>query len=102
MKAQVDSTDIYELLPWQENVIKNEVLTEEFEEDMKRRIKWVWEHKFEQCYKRFEEEWIEKLRADPTVTQIPTDKEAFVNLVLARPEYKNRSERDAAQQQVVL
>lgn len=95
MKIQIDGQDVYELLPWQEAVIKNDIPNEIFVEDMKRRARYIWEHKFEQCMKRFEEEWMPKLRQDPNITSIPSSQEAFVNMVLARPEYKSRSQRSS-------
>ena len=61
---------------------------------MKRRLEWVLKHKAERCYARFEKEWLEKLRSDPSVSSIPSDKKAFVEMVTSRPDYKNRSERE--------
>jgi hypothetical protein len=62
---------------------------------MKRRLEWVLRHKAEQCYIRFEKEWLEKLRNDPSVDSIPKSKEAFVALVKSRPDYKDRKAKDA-------
>lgn len=95
MKLYVDGEQIFELLPWQETVIKNDISEEEYIADMKRRARYIWEHKFERCYERFEKEWSEKLKADPSITSIPTDKQQFVNLVLSRSDYKNRAIREA-------
>ena len=97
MKLYVDDEQIFELLPWQEAVIKNDILEHEFVEDMKRRARYIWEHKFERCYERFQKEWIEKLRSDPSITSFPTDKQAFVNMVISRPDYKNRDARETEQ-----
>lgn len=94
MKLQVDNQDVFELQLWQEAVIKNDIKDEEFVDDMKRRARYIWEHKFEKCYERFEKEWLEKLRTDQSIQNIPTSKEAFVNLVISRPDYKNRSQRE--------
>lgn len=94
MKLQVDNQDVFELQPWQEAVIKNDIKDEEFIDDMKRRARYIWEHKFEKCYERFEKEWLEKLRTDQSIQNIPTSKEAFVNLVISRSDYKNRSQRE--------
>ena len=38
-------------------------------------------------------EWQPKLFADPAVDNIPADENAFINLVVSRDEYKNRSQR---------
>ena len=95
MKIKVDNKEIFQLEEWEKTVIKNDIPLEQFEADMHRRLEWVLKHKAEQCYKRFEEEWLTKLRADPSVTSVPTDKAAFVAMVTARPDYKNRSQREA-------
>ena len=48
------------------------------------------------CWKRFQREWTTKLMEDETFTDpIPSSKSAFVDLVLARPDYKDRATRDA-------
>ena len=48
------------------------------------------------CWKRFQREWTTKLMDDETFTDtIPSNKTDFVNLVLARPDYKDRATRDA-------
>ena len=52
--------------------------------------------KVSSCWKRFQREWTDKLMNDETFTDsIPSNKEAFVNLVLARDDYKDRTARDA-------
>ena len=49
-------------------------------------------------WKRFQSEWTKKLMDDETFTDpIESDKEKFVNQVLARPDYKDRATRDAEQ-----
>jgi len=54
------------------------------------------EGKINNCWKRFRQEWTQKLMDDATFTDpIESDKEKFVNQVLARPDYKDRATRDA-------
>lgn len=93
MKLHVDGKEIYTLEPWQEAVIKSVIKDDVFVADMERRARYIWEHKFEQCYAGLEKEWLEKLRADPTVQSIPKSKKEFAELVLAHPEYKSASMR---------
>ena len=51
--------------------------------------------KINNCWKKMQTEWTQKLMDDPSFTDpIPSSKEAFVNLVLSRPDYKDRSTRD--------
>ena len=48
------------------------------------------------CWKRFQREWTVKLMEDESFNDpIPSNKEAFVNLVTARADYKDRATRDA-------
>jgi len=48
------------------------------------------------CWKRFQQEWTTKLMNDETFTDsIPSNKEAFVNLVTSREDYKDRATRYA-------
>lgn len=50
--------------------------------------------KEDNCWKRFQSEWTTKLMNDESFTDaIPSNKTDFVNLVLARSDYKNREER---------
>ena len=50
------------------------------------------------CWKRFQREWTTKLMNDETFTDpIESDKEKFVNQVMAHPDYKDRAARDAAE-----
>ena len=47
-------------------------------------------------WKRFQSEWTKKLMDDESFTDaIPSNKTDFVNLVLARDDYKDRATKDA-------
>ena len=47
------------------------------------------------CWKRFQQEWTTKLMNDESFTDaIPSNKTDFVNLVTARPDYQDRSQRE--------
>jgi len=51
--------------------------------------------KINNAWKRFRNEWTQKLMDDSSFTDsIPSDQTAFVNLVTARSDYKNRKTRD--------
>ena len=53
--------------------------------------------KLNSVWKRFQREWTTKLMNDETFTDsIPSNKEAFVNLVTARADYKTRQEKEDA------
>ena len=49
--------------------------------------------KISNCKKRMISEWQPKLFADPAVDNIHADENAFINLVVSRDDYKNRSQR---------
>ena len=52
--------------------------------------------KINNCWKRFQRQWTQKLMDDETYTDpIPSNKTDFCELVMARDDYKNRAERDA-------
>jgi len=99
MKISVDDKELFTLSETQKNVIKNDINSDIFEEDMKRRIKYFPLHKYEQCFKRLKAEWEPKL-AKAGVESIPTDKDALAELIFARPEYKNRKARDLEAEQL--
>jgi hypothetical protein len=46
------------------------------------------------CATRFKEEWIYKLQQDPTIEFVPLANQAFVDLVVARPDYKTKKQQD--------
>ena len=51
------------------------------------------------CWKRLQREWTQKLIDDESFTDpIPSNRTDFVNLVLSRPDYKDRVARDAEAQ----
>lgn len=94
MKISVNDQELFTLAQWEKDVIANDIDIDLLEDDLKRRLQWVLKHKVDQCYARFEKEWIEKLRNDSTVQNIPKSKEAFVTLVKSRPDYKDRKAKD--------
>jgi len=53
--------------------------------------------KVNNCWKRFRTEWTQKLMDDDSFTDsIPSTQQAFVDLIVARSDYKNRKARDDA------
>ena len=52
--------------------------------------------KINNAWKRFQREWTTNLMNDETFTDpIPSNKAEFLALILARPDYKDRTARDA-------
>lgn len=93
MKISVDGKELFTLSETQKEVIKNDIPSDMFEEDVKRRLKHILIHKYENCYKRLKEEWEPKLKASG-IKAIPLDDEEFAKLVFSHPHYMNRSKRE--------
>lgn len=88
MKISVNDIKLYELNETQKKVICNDIASSLFDEDMKRRLKWVLMHKYEQCFKKLHEEWMPILAQ--RMDSVPTDKDKFAQLVFSQPDYKCR------------
>jgi hypothetical protein len=93
MKISVDNVPLFELNETQKKVIKNDINSDIFDEDMKRRLHWVLNHKYEQCFMEFKNEWDQKLKA-LGVASVPTDPDAYAELVFSLPQYKDRKSRE--------
>lgn len=93
MKVIVNDRFEFVLNPIQELVIQDNVHADIFDEDMKRRVRWVLEHKYEECFKALKAEWDPKLAANG-VAMIPIDPDEYAKLVFAQPNYKDRKARD--------
>jgi len=98
MKISVDDKELFTLTETQKNVIKNDINEDIFEDDMKRRLQYILTHKYERCFARLKAEWDKKLPA-LGVESIPTDPDAYAQLVFNRPEYKDRKARDLESQE---
>lgn len=93
MKISVDDNHLYTLSETQKKVIKDYLHEDIFEEDMKRRLQWVLMHLYDQAFKIMKDQWEPRLK-DNGVAMIPTDSDAFAQLVFSQPQYKSRKERD--------
>ena len=101
MKISCNDQEIFTLSETQKKVIQNDIKTEIFDEDMKRRLKWVlFDEKYQKCFQRLRSEWCDpdssgksKL-AKAGVKSIPTDPDELAELIFAQPDYKNRSKRE--------
>lgn len=93
MKISVNDIELFTLTETQKSVIKNDIHADEFDADMARRIEYILMHKYEQCFKRLKTEWDQKLPS-LGVTSVPTDPDAYAQLVFAQPTYKDRKVRE--------
>lgn len=96
MKIQVDGKDVFELTETKSKVMKNDIPDENFKEDIERRARYVIQHKYERCFQRLKKEWEPKLAK--TTKLLPTDNDAFAELVFSQADYKDRSQRDAEEE----
>jgi hypothetical protein len=94
MKIYLNEFEVLELNETQLAVIANDIPTLQLEDDLKRRLSYIVTSKYDACFDRLFKEWFPKLAARG-VASIPTDKEAFAQLVFSQPDYKDRSTRDA-------
>lgn len=93
MKVSVDGQEIFSLSETQKKVIKNDIHSDIFEDDMRRRLKWVLvDEKYRKCFERLKAEWDPKLAN--RMSSIPTDPDALAELIFSQPDYKNRSQRE--------
>jgi len=93
MKISVDDKELFTLSETQKKVIKNDINADIFEDDMKRRLNWVLNHKYERCFARLKAEWDKKLPG-LGVSSIPTDPDAYAEMIFALPQYSDRKARD--------
>jgi hypothetical protein len=98
MQIKVNDQEIMTLSETQMRVIQNDINVDEFDADMCRRLCYILEHKYEQCFKRLKTEWDQKL-AENGVSMVPTDADAYAELVFAQPNYKDRKARDLESQE---
>ena len=98
MKIDVDGRELLEVTQDDIEILEYVIVSEFLEDDLKRRIKWIIEHKIERCYERFKNEWIPQLEDDPSVRTIPLNVKALFNMVKVRPDYKDRSARVAEEE----
>jgi len=92
MKISVDDKELFTLSDVQKKVIMNDIHADEFEADMCRRLCYVLQHKYEQCFKRLKHEWDPKLQ--DKIDAIPTNPDKFAELIFSQPEYQDRKERE--------
>lgn len=88
MIIKVDDVTILEILDTELAALDNDLLSKK---------DWVVSAivgKISNCKKRMLREWEPKLRADPEVESYPADEDALISLIMARPDYKNRKDRD--------
>ena len=72
----------------EEQVLSNELL------DIQGWVDGAVTGKINKCKKRMLTEWHPKLLADPAVTSLPATEEELIALIMARDDYKSRTQRE--------
>lgn len=88
MKIKVDDELIYESSATDDLCADNDLLSK------KEWIKNAWMGKINNCKKRLLREWQPKLMADSNVDSIPANEEDLIMMIVSRPDYENRMQRD--------
>lgn len=94
MKVKWQDEEILALSEIDKQVICNDIHEDEFEADMKRRLRYILQHKIERCEKRLVDEWLPKLRADSSIASIPNNRDGLLQLIFSHPQYKCRKTRE--------
>lgn len=99
MKIKLDEEVIFEIDERMMKLLAHDLL--EPIEEIKRRLRWVIEHKCDQSFERIKKEWLSDDGSGQTkagksgLEMIPTSKTAFVDSIFGLKSYKNRVEREA-------
>ena len=81
----------------QQQILSNDLYNDTDNAGLDAWIQAAVDGKINNCWKRMQREWTDKLINDNSFTDpIPSNQTDFVKLVLARRDYKNRNARDEA------
>jgi hypothetical protein len=86
MKFYVEKTQVYELDTTQQKIIQDNVKPDLFVGDMERRVAWVISQKLDQSFDSLFTHWLPILQQ--RYESLPSNKNAFAELVFAQPDYK--------------
>jgi hypothetical protein len=103
MLVKIDDEVLFEI---DERMIK--LIAHDIEDpipDIKRRLRWIIEHKCDRCFDRMKQEWTaegpdgQSKLAKLGVAAIPTNKRDLADLIMSHPTYMNRVQREAFAEQ---
>jgi len=81
----------------QQKILSNDLYNDTDNAGLDLWIQNAYDGKVNNCWKRMQREWTQKLMDDESFTDpIPSNQADFVALVTARPDYQNRKARDDA------
>ena len=90
-KKEITLTDL------QQTILSNDLYNDTDNAGIDEWIESAVEGKINNCWKRMQREWTDKLMNDESFTDnIPSNKADFVKLITSRSDYKDRKARDEA------
>ena len=93
MKVKLDDEVLFEIDETMLKLLAHDLIDPIAE--IKRRLRYIIEHKCDRCYERLEQEYKQKLIDDPEIPALPKSRRDMANLILSHKDYKNRSQREA-------
>lgn len=91
MKISVNDELLFDFSEMKKKVIENDIPSEMLENDLKRRMHYILNHKYERCLERLKKEWEPKLKQ--RYASLPTNESELCTLIFSQPDYMKRSER---------
>ena len=91
MRISVDDQVLFSLSEVQKKVIMDEIDSDEFEIEMKRRLQWVLMHKYERCFQKLKDKWLDKLSSREHY--LPTDPDKLAELIFSQKDYQDKKQR---------
>ena len=93
MKISVNDQELYTLTETQKKVIMNDIHADIFKDDMKRRLHYiVMDRIYKKSMEKMRKDWDQQLRANG-VKSFPVDNDAYADLVLKQPQYRDYKSR---------
>ena len=93
--TMANHTKTVTLTDLQQQILSNDLYNDTDNAGLDKWIQDAVDGKINNCWKRMQREWTDKLMNDSSFTDpIPSNQADFVALVLARSDYKNRKARD--------
>ena len=90
-----DHTTTIKTTDLQQTILSNDLYNDTDNAGIDAWIQAAIDGKINNCWKRFRQEWTQRLMDDSSFTDpIPSNQADFVALVTARSDYKNRKKRD--------
>ena len=91
---KVGETVVYNVSDLELTVLKAYINEDELEQTINDWVMCVVRDHCNMHASRFKDEWIYKLQSDPTVSSVPPGNQEFVDLVIARSDYKTKKQQD--------